>query len=280
MGQPDQHHINSSMSIGRNGDLTMAFQGDLPGADKTRQADILSQACQCRYFMFGQIGKLATCGLTRCQMNELKHIGEHHLCFGPAAGGLCQSGHRRGGITFQHMADNIEGVLPSRLPQQIGNMIITDGIRRQCRRLIEHRQRITHRAFGSTGNPGQCRLIGGDPFLAADIGQMACHHFDRHTAQIKPLTARQHRHRHFSDFGCGKDEFYRFRRLLKCFQERVEGTFGKHVHFVDNIDLVTCRQRPVADALNNLTHIIDAGIAGSIHFDDIDMTAFGNPDTG
>ena len=48
------------------------------------------------------------------------------------------------------------------------------------------------------------------------------------------------------------------------------------MHFVDDIDFVARRHCRVAHSFNNFAHIVDAGVACSIHFDHIDMSAFGN----
>ena len=70
-----------------------------------------------------------------------------------------------------------------------------------------------------------------------------------------------------------EDEFHVRRRFLERLQQRVKGVFREHVHFVDNVDLVARGDRRIAHRLDNLADIIDAGMAGGIHFDDIDKAA-------
>ncbi len=70
---------------------------------------------------------------------------------------------------------------------------------------------------------------------------MLNHHVHRNTAQVKPLAPRQHRHRHFADFGGGKDELDRLRGFFQRFQERVERVLGQHVDFINDVDLVAGR---------------------------------------
>ena len=48
------------------------------------------------------------------------------------------------------------------------------------------------------------------------------------------------------------------------------------MHLVNNIDFKACRNRPIISAINNFAHIIHACIAGSVHFQHINMAAIGN----
>ncbi len=66
------------------------------------------------------------------------------------------------------------------------------------------------------------------------------------------------------------------RRLFQRLQQGVEGLGREHVHFVDDVDLVARLDRGVAHALDQLADIADAGAAGRIHLDDIDMPVLGD----
>ena len=68
-------------------------------------------------------------------------------------------------------------------------------------------------------------------------------------------------------------------RLFQRFQQRVEGVAAQHVNFVDNIDLVACRDRGIAHRLDDLAHVVDASVAGGVHLDHVDMAAFRDGDT-
>ena len=46
------------------------------------------------------------------------------------------------------------------------------------------------------------------------------------------------------------------------------------MHFVDDIDLVARTGRRVADAVVDLTHVIDAGMGGGVHFQHVHVPAF------
>ncbi|MCY1239988.1 hypothetical protein D9M72_528140 [compost metagenome] len=45
------------------------------------------------------------------------------------------------------------------------------------------------------------------------------------------------------------------------------------MHFVDDVDLIARRYRAVANLFDNLSDVIDTGMRGGVHFDDVDMAA-------
>ena len=146
--------------------------------------------------------------------------------------------------------------------------------------LIQQRQGIARAAFRRAGDQrqrtfldlplllrGRCRQIGGE-FGAVDA------------AQVKPLAARQHRHRNFPDLGGGEDELHMRRRFFQRLEQTIERLLGQHVHFVDDIDLVARRHRGVAHPLDDLAHIVDAGARRGVHLLHIDIAGFGNRNAG
>ena len=48
------------------------------------------------------------------------------------------------------------------------------------------------------------------------------------------------------------------------------------MNLVDDVDLETCRNRAIADALDDLARIIDTCMRGGINFQNIDMTGGGD----
>ena len=64
--------------------------------------------------------------------------------------------------------------------------------------------------------------------------------------------------------------------LFQRFQKRIERAGRQHVHFVDDIDFVTGRGRAVVHRVDDFADIGNAGVAGRIHLNDIDMAAFGD----
>ena len=64
------------------------------------------------------------------------------------------------------------------------------------------------------------------------------------------------------------------RRFFQRLQQAVESLIGKHVHFVDDIDLVARRYRAITHLLDDLAYVVNASMRGGVHLDHIDMTAF------
>jgi hypothetical protein len=62
------------------------------------------------------------------------------------------------------------------------------------------------------------------------------------------------------------------------FSKRVEGVLRQHVDFVDDVDLVARRDRRIAHRLDDLAHVVDAGMAGGVHLDHVDVPALGDRD--
>src|SRR3546814_3794661 len=52
-------------------------------------------------------------------------------------------------------------------------------------------------------------------------------------------------------------------------------TLVRSMHFVDDIDLVARRHRGIAHRLDNLAHIVDAGVRRGVHLDHVDMAPLG-----
>ena len=59
------------------------------------------------------------------------------------------------------------------------------------------------------------------------------------------------------------------RRLLQRLQQRVERVARQHVDFVDDEHLGARLQRAVADGLDDLAHVVHAGVAGGVHLDHV-----------
>ena len=140
-----------------------------------------------------------------------------------------------------------------------------------CDRLVEKRQRIAHRALGGACDKRKRLVVDRDGLLGADRSEIIGQHPGIDAAQIESLAARADGDRNLFDLGRREDEFHMIGRLFQSFQEAVESLLGQHMHFVDDIDLRARHDRPVARALDDLAHIVDPGMRGGVHLDDIDM---------
>jgi hypothetical protein len=76
------------------------------------------------------------------------------------------------------------------------------------------------------------------------------------------------------DFGRTEDEDDAGRRFLECFKERVEGSGRKHMHFVDDEDLVGQIARGDAGGGDDVfAHVVHLGVAGGVDLDDVEVAS-------
>ena len=73
--------------------------------------------------------------------------------------------------------------------------------------------------------------------------------------------------------GGAQDELHMRRRLLHGLQERVERRRGQHVHFVDDVNLVSATRRGNARAGDQITRIVDAAIRSAVNLHHIHVIA-------
>ena len=59
-------------------------------------------------------------------------------------------------------------------------------------------------------------------------------------------------------------------RLLERLQHRVERGLRQHVHFVDQVDLVASDCRRVPRVVENLPHVVDAGVGRGVELEEVD----------
>ena len=64
------------------------------------------------------------------------------------------------------------------------------------------------------------------------------------------------------------------RRFFQRLEQRVEGALREHVHFVDDVDLVARLNGRIAHAVDDLAHVVDAGVGGGVHLDHVDVAGF------
>ena len=143
-------------------------------------------------------------------------------------------------------------------------------------RLVENRKAIADRAFGGIGNDMQCFVFGCDAFLGTNTGKVTLQQLCWNTAQIEPLRPAEHGHRQLFNLSGRKQKLHMRWRFFQRFEQSIEGIAGQHVDFIDDVDFVARRDRRITHSLNDLAHIINAGMGGRIHFDHIDMAPLGN----
>ena len=206
-------------------------------------------------------------------MHELAEVGEDRERVGALVVLVLEFGQRLGDLARHHGLEEIDhaGAVgeAERCPDFLG-VHMPAAVRN---RLIEQRERVTHRAFGSTGDERHSFRLDLHALLLNDAVEIGDHIGDFDAAQIETLATRKHGHRHLADFGGGEQEFDVRRRLFQRLEEAVEGRLREHVHLVDDVDLGARGNRLVARGFDDLADVVDGGVRRRIHLDHVDMAA-------
>ena len=91
-------------------------------------------------------------------------------------------------------------------------------------------------------------------------------------AEIKPLYARKNRCRHLLWVCCRQNENHMCRRLLQCFQKRIERRRRKHVYLVNDIDLIFPLCRRIFHFLANLADVVHTVVGGRVNLNHVDTS--------
>ena len=94
--------------------------------------------------------------------------------------------------------------------------------------------------------------------------------------QIETLTAGNDGGQDLVDFGGGENELHVFGGLLHRLEQNVPRHLGKHVDFVDDVDLVAAPHGTGQHVLGQLTHGLRAVPAGGVDLDHVEGTLFGH----
>ena len=146
--------------------------------------------------------------------------------------------------------------------------------------LIEQRLRVAHRALAFAGDRRERLTRNRDALGPADLRQSLAHRRKRDAAQIVALAAREDRERDLLRIRRREDEEAPRRGLFEGLQQRVERRRREHVDFVDDEDPVAAGRSGVADRLDDLAHVVDAGAARGVDFLNVGRAALGDLDAG
>ena len=205
MGQPNQKHFSCRPTLRGAGHLTMPGQQNLPAPPQPGNT-VIRQTGDWLAHRFRQIGSRRARRLHRSQMHQIQQICNNPLRLRTATQRLIEPGQRSLDIAAQRSGQNRAECAGIRLAQHGRNQRFIDSILTHRGGLIEQREGITHRPFGSAGQePDSCRRDG-DGFARGNLAEMVCQQLGWHPPQIKALASGQDGDRHLADFGCGKDK--------------------------------------------------------------------------
>ena len=209
-------------------------------------------------------------------MGQFQQILQYDDRVDPVAIHRAELFERRGDFSGNDRVKQVEHRTPVGETQHVAHLLRGYRTARQRDCLVEQRQPVANRSVGGTGDNLDRFLLNLYRFLGRHRPEMVGQLVLVDAAQVEALTARQDRNRHLANLGRREDEDNVVGRLLQRLQQTVEGLPGEHVDLVDDVDLVTRRNRFVANPFDQFADIVDAGTAGRIHFDHIDMPVLGD----
>ena len=275
--QPQQRHLRRLARVGRDLDVLQAFEQHLPQAVDRAPAERSGH-------FFGSVTLLG--GLERAGRGARLGPRRRVQRFHEAAEQLhrvdaelvrfVELGERGGGIAREHQLQQAPDAAAVGEPEHVAHLIGGDGAGTVGDRLVEDRQAVAGGAFGGARDHAERFGLDLDAFGLRDFGEMGGELLGGNAAEVEALAAREHRHRHLVHFGGREEELHMLRRFLKSLQQRIESALRKHVNFVDDVDLVARADRGVADRVDDLADVVDAGVRGGVHLDHVDVPAFGD----
>ena len=213
-------------------------------------------------------------------MGEVQHIPHHAFGVGPRRVLLRKLGQGRADLPLHHLLEQGEDLGTVGKAEHGPNRVFIDAgsFAFRGQGLVEDRKPVAHRAVGGPGDQAQGALVHRHALGLGDGGEMTGELVLGDAPEIEALAARNHCYRNLAGLGGGEDEFDVLRGFFQGLQKRVEGVGRQHVDFVDDIDLVARAGGAITHPFDQLAHVVDAGAAGRVHFQNVRVAPFGDGD--
>ncbi len=240
IGQPDQHHFRRDARTRGGLHLLQTLEQNLPRHGERANGQRRREGRAAFALAGRERGILAALRRElqpRHDMHEFRKIREDRHGVGAGIILAFEFGEGGGDIALHHRLEEVDDARAIREAQRGTHGLRLDIPAAMGDRLIHQRERVAHRAFGSTRDEAKSLALDLNLLLRSDASEIGDHLLRLDAAQVEALAAREHRHRHLADFGRREQEFHMRRRLFQRLQQAVEGGGGEHVHFVDDVDL-------------------------------------------
>ena len=177
---------------------------------------------------------------------------------------------RLGGAAFEHMLQQRIEQARVRDPQQRPRAVKGDGTRRQRHQLVKQPNRIAHRPLRRASN--QLHRLGIDQhfFGRCDVREPRDDLLFAVPAEHELLAAPDHSQWNLLGVGGAEHEHDVSRRLLQCFQQRVERGLGEHVSLVDDVNLERPQRGGEVHLLAQVANLIDSAVRRGIDLDEVE----------
>ena len=131
--------------------------------------------------------------------------------------------------------------------------------------LIQKAQGISHGPVGCLGDVSDCLVLYLNAFRPGQFQQSVCNGFNGYSSEVVSLAPGQNRDRKLMHFRGRQYKNHIRWRLLQCFEQRIKGTYRKHMHLIDDINLILSFRRRVRNFFNNLTNVVHAVIGSRVN---------------
>ena len=136
--------------------------------------------------------------------------------------------------------------------------------------LVKHGQGVAKGPVCFLGDDVERFFLGIHPLLRRDVLQVRHGVGHRDAVEVEDLAARQNRRENLVLLSGGQNEHRVRRRLLQCFQERVERRLAEHVHLVDDVHLVLPLLGRDAHLIHNAADVFDLVVGGCVQLKDVE----------
>ena len=167
-------------------------------------------------------------------------------------------------LVLHGQVDNAEIVVAIKHVKVGNNAVVCKVALCKARSLVENRKRIAHAAVCFLGNYGQSLLFVSNSFVLGHAFKVVDDARDGHPFKVVNLATRQNGGQNLVFLGCGQDENDVCGRLFQCFKEGIKGRGGKHVHLVDDENLIFSHLRRDARLVHQRLNVLNRVVAGRV----------------
>ncbi len=276
MGEAHDHHVGGGERTAGGAGLLDALEQHLPGAGERAQRDLAGEFGAAAALLGGERIVLDGGGgelEAGDDMGEGGEVLQHHGRVGADVEKVLEALERGGDVATHDLGEEVDDQRAIGEAEHLAHLVGRHRIAGMGDGLVEDGEGVAGGAFRRAGDHGEGGVVDCHLLLGGDVLHQGDQAGGLDAAEVEALAARQYGDRHLAHLGGGEDELHVLRRLLQRLQQAVEGGLRQHVHFVDDVDLVAGDRRLVAHRLDDLADVVDAGVGGGVHLDDVDVAA-------
>ena len=131
--------------------------------------------------------------------------------------------------------------------------------------LVEHADAVSKTTFAVSSKKRQGAVFYDNLFLFSDLSKVGNNLLLGNRSESVALSSADDCLRQLMGVGGSEDKYNVGRRFFQSFQKCIKSFFGKHVDFVNDVDLVLSTGWGDGDFITELADFVDPTVAGSIY---------------